>query len=322
MEMKQSRRSFVRTLFVASQAVVASRFMPGDVLAAPVEPPAADGLKFLVVGDWGRNGERNQTEVATQMARAAKTLSPRFVISVGDNFYEDGVADIHDPQWQTSFERVYADPALQVPWYVILGNHDYRGNCEAQLAYGASSHRWQMPARYFQQSHRLADGTTADFFYLDTSPMLGIYHDDHQMGPQIRAQDVPRQLAWFKAALAASTAQWKIVFAHHPIYSGGIHSDTAELIQNILPLLHEHQVQVYFNGHDHDLQHLVAGKLNLFCSGAGSEVRFTFNTQFTKFSKAIPGFTTVNLAADTMDVRMIDHHGRQLYQVTIPRETA
>ena len=30
----------------------------------------------------------------------------------------------------------------------------------------------------------------------------------------------------------------------------------------VLPLLHEFNVQVWFNGHDHDLQHLVADGLN------------------------------------------------------------
>ena len=320
MDLKQSRRSFVRTLFVASQAAVASRFLPAAALAAAA--PAADGLKFIIFGDWGRNGESDQAEVAAQMARFARETPPKLIISVGDNFYEDGVADTRDPQWQTSFERVYADPALQVPWYVILGNHDYRGSCAAQLAYGQVSPRWQMPARYFQQTHQLNARTTADFFYLDTSPMLEMYHSDEKMGPQIRAQDVPAQLAWFKSALAASTAQWKIVIGHHPIYSGGLHSDTAELIKNILPLLHEHKVQAYFNGHDHDLQHLVEHKLNLFCSGAGSQVRMTFDTQYTKFSKAIPGFTTVNLTADTLEVRMIDYQGRVLHAVSIPQSVA
>lgn len=319
MEMKQTRRSFVRTLFVASQAMVAGRLLPLDALADVSAAPATDGLKFLIFGDWGRNGERDQTEVAAQMALMAKALPAKFVISVGDNFYEDGVADLHDPQWNTSFENVYADPALQVPWYVILGNHDYRGSCEAQLEYGKTHPRWQMPARYFQQTHQLNASTTADFFYLDTSPMLEEYHVDHKMGPQIRAQDVPKQLAWFKDALAASKAQWKIVIGHHPIYSGGIHGGTPELETGILPLLHEHKVQVYINGHDHDLQHLVAGKLNLFCSGAGSQVRFTLDTQFTKFSKARSGFMAINLAPDQMDVRMIDLKGKQLYAVSVPR---
>jgi tartrate-resistant acid phosphatase type 5 len=323
--MKQTRRAFVRNLFVASQAVMAGSFLPSRLLAensAPIASPA--GLNFLVFGDWGRQGERDQVEVATQMAAAAKEINPRFIISVGDNFYENGVASVDDPQWQTSFEAVYRDPALQLPWYCILGNHDYHagGSCDAQIAYHKINPRWNMPARYYQQTHRLDDRITADFFYLDTTPMVKSYYSEF-FGAKTRAnvltQDVPGQLAWFKAALAASSAQWKIVIGHHPIYSGGGHGDTEELIETILPLLHQHNVQAYFNGHDHDLQHLVAGEVNLFDTGAGSQHTPTFYTRRSKFAKSRSGFTTVSLQADKMDVCMIDYRGRRLYATSVPR---
>ena len=91
--MKQTRREFVRILFVATQAAVASRFLPGSLQAAivPEAPAPAGGLNFLVFGDWGRNGETDQLEVAAQMAQAATDIGAQFVISVGDNFYENGV---------------------------------------------------------------------------------------------------------------------------------------------------------------------------------------------------------------------------------------
>jgi tartrate-resistant acid phosphatase type 5 len=316
--MKQTRREFVRTLFVATQAVVASSILPGRLLAADAPLPGSEkGLNFLIFGDWGRNGERDQREVAAQMALAAKAIKPRFIVSVGDNFYEDGVASATDPQWQTSFENVYRDPAFQVPWQVILGNHDYHGNCDAQLEYARIHPRWNMPARYFLQNYQIDGATTADFFYLDTSPMVKSYWHKGKTKAQVSTQDVPKQLEWFKGALAASKAKWKIVIGHHPIYSGGEHGDTVELIENVLPLLHEHKAQVWFNGHDHDLQHLVAGDLNLFCSGAGSEFRPTKDTVHTKFADACSGFTAVSLQADKMVVRMTDNHGQLLYTTTV-----
>ena len=160
----------------------------------------------------------------------------------------------------------------------------------------------------------------ADFFYIDTSPMVKKYHE---VGAKTRAsvgtEDVPKQLAWFKAALEASKADWKIVIGHHPIYSGGGHGDTQELIESILPLLHEHKVPAYFNGHDHDLQHLMAGEVNLFDSGAGSQHTPTFYTERSKFAESSSGFTTVSLQRDKMDVRMIDNHGTVLYSTTVNR---
>ena len=317
--MKQTRRQFVRTLFVASQATVVGSLLPRDLFAADAK---ADALNFIVFGDWGRHGERDQTEVATQMATVAGDAGAKFIVSVGDNFYEDGIASVEDPQWQTSFEKVYSAASLQVPWYVILGNHDYHNNCDAQIAYGQTNKRWNMPARYFQQTHRIDASTAVDFFYLDTTPMLKGYYSEKKTRDHVATQDTRKQLDWFKTALAASTAPWKIVFAHHPIYSGGLHGDSPELIETVLPLLEQHGVQVYFNGHDHDLQHLLAGTTNLICSGAGSEYRPTFKTQHTRFSKACSGFTAVSLQADKLKFRMIDNHGKLLYAAEVQRTAA
>jgi acid phosphatase len=307
-------------MFVATaQAAVIGSMLPRRLLAADAQSAA---LNFIIFGDWGRNGEQDQRDVAKQMAVAAEAIQAKFIVSVGDNFYEDGVKSVDDPQWLTSFENVYAAQSLQVPWQVILGNHDYHGSCEAQLEYAKLHPRWNLPARYFVQTLKLDAATKADFFYIDTTPMINTYYHEANTKAQVATQDVPKQLAWFKAALAASTAQWKIVIGHHPIYSGGGHGDTVELVEKILPLLQEYKVQAYFNGHDHDLQHLKAGAQNFFCTGAGSQFRPTVDTPHTKFARACSGFTTVALSAEKMDVRMIDDQGRQLYSTSVPRTSA
>jgi tartrate-resistant acid phosphatase type 5 len=326
MKRKQNRREFVRVLFLASQAAAASRFLPSNLFASDASAPSSsapfDGINFLVFGDWGRRGQVDQVHVAEQMAKAAKQSDARFVIAVGDNFYEGGVASTEDKHWRESFENVYSAPSLQIPWYVILGNHDYYGNCEAQLAYSKISSRWRMPARYFVQTHQIDPTTTADFFYLDTTPMIPGYRDisTGNMRTNVLAQDVPAQLAWFKRSLEASKAQWKIVFGHHPIYSGSARGGTPELVECLLPLLREHKVQAYINGHDHDLQHLVAGKLHLFGSGAGSIVSSkSLEMEYTKFARNTPGFIAASLRADKLSVRMIDGSGTSVHNATVSR---
>jgi acid phosphatase len=179
-----------------------------------------------------------------------------------------------------------------------------------------------MPGRYFVQTHRIDAATYADFFYLDTTPMLKEYFREQKTRNHVITQDTRKQLVWFKNSLAASTAPWKIVFAHHPIYSGGLHGDSPELIENILPLLERYQVQAFFNGHDHDLQHLQTGRINLFGSGAGSEFRPTTITKHSQFAKACSGFTAVSLLAGNLNVRMIDNHGKLLYTADVPRVPA
>jgi tartrate-resistant acid phosphatase type 5 len=318
--MKQTRRQFVRTLFVATQAAAVGSLFPHRLFAADAK---TGGLNFLVFGDWGRNGEKDQTDVATQMGIAAKEIDAKFIISVGDNFYEDGVMSVSDPQWQWSFENVYSAPSLQVPWWVALGNHDYHGNCDAQIAYGKTSKRWNMPARYYTSTQRIDNDNAVDFFYLDTTPMAKLDDDEIIFHGNIKTQDVPKQMAWFESALKSSTAPWKIVIGHHPIYTGGEHGDTPYLVEHVLPLLQQYKVQAYFFGHDHDLQHLQAGAVNLFCSGGGSKSRAKINdTPRTKFGKGCSGFTALALQNDRMDVRMIDDHGQLLYTATVPRVPA
>jgi len=112
------------------------------------------------------------------------------------------------------------------------------------------------------------------------------------------------------------------VVAHHPVYSGGEHGDTPYIIEHILPLLQEYKVQAYINGHDHDLQHLQAGSVNLFCCGAGSKVRPTTITPHTHFAQSVPGFITVSLRADELVVRMINDAGKMVYSTTVPRTMA
>jgi acid phosphatase len=258
------------------------------------------------------------------MGVAAQNLAARFVISVGDNFYDDGVTSTTDDHWQKSFGNVYTAPSLQVPWYAILGNHDYHANCDAQIAYSKISSRWRMPARHYLQSHALDANTTADFFYLDTTPMIKMYyrHDfEEKIRENVITQDVPKQLAWFKSALANSKAQWKVVFAHHPVYSGGEHGDQPEIIEAVLPLLYEFNVHAYFNGHDHDLQHLKAGDVNLFCTGAGSSVRPTKEIEYTKFAESRSGFTSVSLGPEKMDIGMVDYEGNVLYSTSVRRDS-
>ena len=39
----------------------------------------------------------------------------------------NGVKDIYDPRFYSTYEKVYTDPSLRGPWYVNAGNHDWMG---------------------------------------------------------------------------------------------------------------------------------------------------------------------------------------------------
>jgi len=307
-----NRREFITSM---SAAAALSAF-PGGAGAAP-----AAALDFLVVGDWGRNGASRQREVAMQMGQAGAGLGSRTVFSVGDNFYEDGVQSATDPQWRTSFEDIYTAGALQVPWYVALGNHDYRGVPQAQLDYAKTSARWRMPSRYYKVSGTELGAPHVDFFVVDTSPLVHKYREKvHSVIAQnVASQDVDAQIKWLDQELGKSTAAWKLVVGHHTIYSGGSgHGDTPETQELIDPLLKKHGVQAYINGHDHDLQHIRRGSVDYVCCGAGSEVRPVEAIDGTLFCAARSGFAALRCEPAALTVEFRDYTGATLYRAGIP----
>lgn len=306
-----TRREFIGGL--ATTAVAASLSSPAHA-AAPV-------LDFLAIGDWGRGGAPHQRAVAVQMGRVAAAVGSRFTISVGDNFYEDGVRSASDPQWRTSFEDVYTAASLQKPWYAVLGNHDYRGNPQAQIEYAKRRGRWRMPGRYYKVAGAASGMPSVDFFMIDTAPLVHMYHWNvfNPMWSKVRAQDPAAQLAWLDRELGRSRAAWKLVVGHNTIFSGGDHGNTPEMIAQVKPMLERHGVQAYINGHDHDLQHIEVDGVHYICTGAGSEVRQTQPIAGTRFCAARSGFAQLRLQDNVLRLAFRDFTGRIIYQTAISR---
>ena len=60
-----------------------------------------DSLRFIVMGDWGGLPDfpyRTPIEkaVGKQMGKIADGIDSQFTLALGDNFYFDGVRDVHD----------------------------------------------------------------------------------------------------------------------------------------------------------------------------------------------------------------------------------
>ena len=83
-----------------------------NVWSRPHEPllsyKDAATLNFLVVGDWGGQDSPYYTDpeqdVAEQMGQVAAAMGAQFTLSMGDNFYDNGVTDVDDPRFKETFE--------------------------------------------------------------------------------------------------------------------------------------------------------------------------------------------------------------------------
>ncbi|KAG9147343.1 hypothetical protein Leryth_021420 [Lithospermum erythrorhizon] len=232
-------------------------------------------LSFLVVGDWGRRGEYNQSRVAHQMGIIGEELDIDFVISTGDNFYDNGLTGEKDPAFLESFSNIYTANSLQKQWYSVLGNHDYRGDVEAQL----SPYLRQIDNRWLCLRSFIVNTEMVEIFFVDTSPFVREYFDipnEHSYdwrGALPVKRYINKLLSDLKTSLKKSTATWKIVVGHHAIRSVGHHGDTQELVHHLLPILQANDVDLYINGHDHCLEHISDDKsdIQFLTSGAGSK---------------------------------------------------
>lgn len=280
-------------------------------------------LSFLVVGDWGRRGHYNQSQVAFQMGKIGEQLDIDFIISTGDNFYDNGLTGVDDPLFHQSFTDIYTAPSLQKQWYNVLGNHDYRGNAEAQLSpiLTKMDNRW-LCLRSFVLN---AGPEIAEFFFMDTTPFVTKYFTD----PEDHVYDwkaiLPREkylnnlLMEVESALGESRAKWKIVVGHHAIKSAGHHGNAKELNIHLLPLLQTYDVDLYINGHDHCLQHISSSDsgTQFMTSGGGSKAWrgdvSWWNPQELKFYHDGQGFMSVEMTPTEVSIKFYDVFGNVLH---------
>lgn len=282
---------------------------------------------FLVIGDFGRHGDYYQKEVATQMTKAAATIDSDFVISVGDNFYPNGVQSTQDLQWKASFEDIYSSHQLHKDWFITLGNHDYNGNIQAQLDYSKISRRWQLPNLYYKKTIELKGGNKLLMVFIDTNPFIDSYHSKgEQMEENVKTQDTIAQKKWLIETLNTNdkSIKWKIVIGHHPMYSGGKRKnsiDTKNMEDKFASLFDQYKVDAYLCGHEHDLQVIKPKNryTTQFLSGAGCEVRPTGNREGTLFAISEPGFMTFSVTETKMLVQLVNAFGKVVYTTELTK---
>lgn len=185
-------------------------------------------VNFLLANDLGRNGYYDQKPIAELMGQLAENVDIEAVVAAGDVHHFEGVRSVNDPLWMTNYELIYSHPELMIPWYPILGNHEYRGNTQAVLDYAQVSARWEMPARYYTKVLE-NDDVTVRLVLIDTAPLLDKYRKDVEKYPDACRQDMDKQLAWMDSVLTAAKEDWVLVVGHHPIFADTDKSDAERL---------------------------------------------------------------------------------------------
>jgi acid phosphatase len=274
----------------------------------------------MAMGDFG-TGRKNQRIIAEKMAKKAEQDPVQFVLTLGDNFYPSGVMSIRDEQWHTKFEEIYDFPSLDVPFYATLGNHDHYGNINSEIEYTKISQRWRMPKTYYTFIYPLGEKNSIQFFALDTTPWaISDVQGILARPDSLKSQD---QMTWLKKELQQSSATWKIVMGHHPLYSSGKYGDNATLIYLLEPLFIRYDVNLYLSGHDHhqELVKSIRG-VHYIISGAASKARNVVWRGITQYAAADLGFTWFRVSHEELVVEFISRTGNLDYAYVIRRKKA
>eukprot|EP01059_Diplonema_ambulator_P012702 TRINITY_DN23133_c0_g1_i1.p1 TRINITY_DN23133_c0_g1~~TRINITY_DN23133_c0_g1_i1.p1 ORF type:complete len:349 (+),score=75.82 TRINITY_DN23133_c0_g1_i1:99-1049(+) len=246
-------------------------------------------FSFVSIGDWGGVNlgsyhEVAEKAVAAQMAETAERLEAKFVVNTGDNFYYCGVQSVEDPLWKTDFEDVFTTAATRVPWYSILGNHDYAYSPEAQIQYKSPvNDRWVLPARYYSKRVLLSGEQYMTLVFLDTNPCINAYRSENPNGwdpcspkyddcpgckfhENVVAQNCSAQYDWLKTTMSGiDRADWVVVVGHHPAWEINTNDFTS--------IIQQHGFDLYLNGHTHELNtYTVDGSGQYVTTGAGCMV--------------------------------------------------
>mmetsp|Transcript_44894 Transcript_44894/g.73191 ORF Transcript_44894/g.73191 Transcript_44894/m.73191 type:complete len:291 (-) Transcript_44894:135-1007(-) len=148
-------------------------------------------------------------------------------------------------------------------------------------------------------------------------------------GPQQEAL-AAEQLAWAEATLAASTADWVFAVGHYPIYSVGSNGNNPRLQDQLLGLFSRYDVDAYFCGHDHLLEHLKDDEgTHYYVSGAGTFVESQFH-QAASYDEGMLiwadleyGFTVHSLTKEAMEVSFVNDKGEVVHSYTqLPKRSS
>lgn len=268
------------------------------------------GFRFLSIGDWG---EFSVKAISGFMPRynpefvlsTGDNFYPLGIQNVEEPPFKDKYEDIfHEDELQVPWYVCAGN-------HDYYGGID---GVQAEIDYTKKSKRWHFPDHYYKKDIKTEDGTTITLVVLDTWRLYGgddiifhdirnnkgairdvalvhkrlekgeiststaaqIFHNYKEMDEEPELTSDEPQLEFVKKALRESTADWKIVMGHYPVYSArngnGAHGGNPLLMDRLQPILKKYNVDVYFNGHDHSLQHIKRDGIHYFTTAAGARV--------------------------------------------------
>ncbi|MGE0173740.1 MAG: metallophosphoesterase [Oligoflexales bacterium] len=241
----------------------------------------ANSIRFLVFGDVGSGQEASYGHQQLRVSQAMQSVcfsdnkeGCDFALITGDLIYPNGVDDVWSKDFNTRFESMYREFKTPFRFFVVPGNHDYKGNAKAQVEYSLFSNLWSMPDTHYAIKN-LPD-------------WLSIYAADSTLIKE-SSSSYSQQLREAAAALCSKQG-WRVIFAHHPPMSNGNHGGDPTMLRFVSDLSAQCDIHFVFGGHDHHQEHIQTDSFDVIVQGAGGyKTRDVHNVHGLSLTASTPG---------------------------------
>jgi tartrate-resistant acid phosphatase type 5 len=261
------------------------------------KPPAVFSVKaseqpirIVGMGDFG-SGSEEQRHVAEAIVRMGGAARFDFGLTFGDNFYPSGMTGTDDPRWRDWWESLYGP--LGITFYPSLGNHEWYSDdgAAAEIAYHSAS--WRFPSPYYSFT-----AGPVQFFAIDTTEIS------------------EAEVIWLDKQIGASSAHWKVVYGHHPIFAPEKNEKNGAYMKytqaRLWPILRG-RVDAYLCGHQHAMAHMKPQDgVHFFMSGGGGAPlsKVAKKSEGALFAESTFGFLTLEADAAKMSISIFDTDGK------------
>lgn len=221
--------------------VLSSADQPSAELVGP--PELGDPMSFVVFGDTRTNHAEHANVIDGILLKMDQSDHAAFVVNTGDLTNTAG----NEEEWGTFFEIEH--PLISVvPILVVFGNHEFFLGRTAFEAY------FQAPPTSTSSSDR--------YYSADIGNVHLVVIDVGTMTEEPQEQ-------WLEDDLAASTAPFKVVSLHSPLYTNSNHSPNLMARDAFGPIFEAQGVQVVFSGHNHCYERFVGYGSYFITTGGG-----------------------------------------------------
>ncbi len=193
-------------------------------------------VRILTFGDSG-NGSDEQKGLRDEFMKREFDV----FLHLGDMAYGSG----EFTEFEAHVFDIYRDFLHRVPSYPTLGNHEYKTDKGAPYLDVYSL--WNMAYKEPEQERYYSfDYGNVHFVTIDSNQGQLLFS-------VIDANDTDKcdMLNWLEDDLAASKADWKIAFFHHPPYTSSTRGPTSMVKSGVVPILEAGGVDLVLVGHDH-----------------------------------------------------------------------